>query len=285
MALNTMLLGGANGHLQNMWIQPAVSRWSESADNRGGHIAPPPGLDNVEAVPYGRHAKRSVRRRRLRQWARQKMVEEMKRLQQVVFKFGNLLHTTATQTEQQVVTQEKGMQVDFSEEDVSRMNTGERQAMDGEETDAQEEYEAFMEDSKKKREADAACIADKEGTKAELETELQGEDSSRQFWLPPILGGNGVKFTEVLKMERVAAAWLGSRRLTPENAAEQYLRQLDQHTDLLDERSADLHMIRSVVEIAFRNIISTSSCAGWAKARDGDEQQKKPGDGSAAPRR
>jgi len=47
------------------------------------------------------------------------------------------------------------------------------QAADVDEKDSQSEYEAFMEDSKTKRAADAKSIADKESHKAELETRLQ----------------------------------------------------------------------------------------------------------------
>mmetsp|Transcript_103475 Transcript_103475/g.297998 ORF Transcript_103475/g.297998 Transcript_103475/m.297998 type:complete len:137 (+) Transcript_103475:2-412(+) len=49
----------------------------------------------------------------------------------------------------------------------------EMQQMGVDESEAQKEYEAFMEDSKTKRTADAKAIADKEGHKADLEVELQ----------------------------------------------------------------------------------------------------------------
>merc|ERR1719401_2891764 len=49
----------------------------------------------------------------------------------------------------------------------------EMQEIDTEEKESQKEYEQFMEDSKTKRAADSKLIADKEGTKAELEAEMQ----------------------------------------------------------------------------------------------------------------
>merc|ERR1719401_2240483 len=49
----------------------------------------------------------------------------------------------------------------------------ELQEAEVEEKDSQKEYEQFMDDSKTKRAADSKLIAEKEGTKAELEAELQ----------------------------------------------------------------------------------------------------------------
>merc|ERR1719188_5660 len=49
----------------------------------------------------------------------------------------------------------------------------EMQTMDVDEKNAQSEYETFMSDSQEKRAGDSQAIADKEGTKAELEARLQ----------------------------------------------------------------------------------------------------------------
>ena len=65
-----------------------------------------------------------------------------------------------------------------------------------------------------------------------------------------------MKFVEVHKIEALAAEWLGSRRTTPEDAAMQYLGELGRHTDLLEERGADLPMITKVATLDFRNVIS-----------------------------
>merc|ERR1719497_103211 len=64
----------------------------------------------------------------------------------------------------------------------------EMQEADVEEKDAQAEYEAFMEDSKTKRAADAKLIADKEGTKAELESELQKSGMEHKATLKEAMG-------------------------------------------------------------------------------------------------
>merc|ERR1719217_1906073 len=55
----------------------------------------------------------------------------------------------------------------------------EMQEMEVEETDAQSEYEQFMQDSKDKRAADTASIAEKEQAKADTEAALQKASSEK----------------------------------------------------------------------------------------------------------
>merc|ERR1719181_1917983 len=54
------------------------------------------------------------------------------------------------------------------------------QIMEVEEKDAQKEYETFMSDASEKRSQDSKAITDKEGAKAETETELQSNKESKQ---------------------------------------------------------------------------------------------------------
>eukprot|EP00429_Kryptoperidinium_foliaceum_P018639 CAMPEP_0176036224 /NCGR_PEP_ID=MMETSP0120_2-20121206/17939_1 /TAXON_ID=160619 /ORGANISM="Kryptoperidinium foliaceum, Strain CCMP 1326" /LENGTH=733 /DNA_ID=CAMNT_0017369611 /DNA_START=53 /DNA_END=2254 /DNA_ORIENTATION=+ len=59
---------------------------------------------------------------------------------------------------------------------------------DVEEKDSQKEYESFMEDSKRKRATDAQLIAEKEGYKAELETELQKTSQDHKVAMQQAMG-------------------------------------------------------------------------------------------------
>merc|ERR1719506_2449949 len=54
------------------------------------------------------------------------------------------------------------------------------QIMEVDEKDAQKEYEAFMADASEKRAQDSKAITDKEGAKAETETELQANKDSKK---------------------------------------------------------------------------------------------------------
>jgi chromosome segregation ATPase len=54
------------------------------------------------------------------------------------------------------------------------------QIMEVEEKDAQAEYEVFMSDSAEKRAADSKAIGDKEGDKAETETQLQTDEENKK---------------------------------------------------------------------------------------------------------
>merc|ERR1711865_140184 len=53
------------------------------------------------------------------------------------------------------------------------------QTMDLEEKDAQEDYEGFMADASDKRAQDSKSITDKEGAKAETETELESNKDNK----------------------------------------------------------------------------------------------------------
>merc|ERR1719291_960358 len=54
------------------------------------------------------------------------------------------------------------------------------QIMEVEEKDAQKEYEVFMSDSSEKRRLDSKTITDKEGAKAETETQMQADEDTKK---------------------------------------------------------------------------------------------------------
>jgi hypothetical protein len=71
------------------------------------------------------------------------------------------------------------------------------------EKDAQAEYETFMEDSRAKRAADSSSIAEKEGAKAELESELQQMSADSKATLK-----EGMTTAESLKDLHLTCDWL-----------------------------------------------------------------------------
>merc|ERR1719203_1861695 len=75
--------------------------------------------------------------------------------------------------------------------------------MDVNEKDAQAEYETFMENSREKRAADSRSIADKEGVKAELESQLQKMGSESKATLK-----EGMATAESLKDLHLTCDWL-----------------------------------------------------------------------------
>merc|ERR1740121_3145117 len=66
--------------------------------------------------------------------------------------------------------------IDILIADLARAN----QIMEVEEKDAQAEYEQFMSDSAEKRALDSKAIGDKEGAKAETETQLQTDEDTKK---------------------------------------------------------------------------------------------------------
>merc|ERR1719498_1527331 len=66
--------------------------------------------------------------------------------------------------------------IDLLVADVDKDN----QIMEVDEKDAQKEYEGFMADASEKRAQDSKAITDKEGAKAETETELQANKDSKK---------------------------------------------------------------------------------------------------------
>merc|ERR1719478_1890039 len=66
--------------------------------------------------------------------------------------------------------------IDLLVADVDKDN----QIMEVEEKDAQKDYEGFMADASEKRAQDSKAITDKEGAKAETETELQSNKETKK---------------------------------------------------------------------------------------------------------
>jgi hypothetical protein len=89
----------------------------------------------------------------------------------------------------------------------------ETQEMTVEENDAQAEYEQFMEDSAAKRSLDAKALSDKEGAKANLETELQDMAEDQKSLLSEMM----VK-DEELKDLHLQCDWLVSNYGTRKQA-------------------------------------------------------------------
>jgi len=79
----------------------------------------------------------------------------------------------------------------------------EMQEMEVDEKEAQADYEAFMEDSKTKRSVDSQLIADKEGTKADLESELEKDTVERKDLLK-----QGMDKAEELKDLHLECDWI-----------------------------------------------------------------------------
>jgi len=119
------------------------------------------------------------------------------------------------------------------------------QQMTVEESEAQKEYEAFMEDSKNKRAADSKSIADKEGHKADLEVQLQKDGVEHKETLKA-----GMEKAEQIRDLHLECDWLTSNHEARKEARTGEIESLKNAKAILS--GADYALVQSRVSITRR---------------------------------